>query len=273
MSDDSLRHFLKTPKGLTIAVLVPLGVIAAVPQGWRFVLPETVAATAAAMLVDLFVLRARKGRWVFPDGALITGLLVGMVLSPHERWWVAGITAAVAVASKYLLRVRRANVFNPAALGLVATFYLFNTGQSWWGALTELPMIALVLLIGSGVFVADRLRKMPCVVAFLGVYYTLVTTAAFVGEPRHVAELFRTPDLHAALFFAFYMVTDPPTSPGRAGDQVWYGAIVAVVAFTIFETIGAAYWLLAGVLVGNVWDAWHRHRDSLRRKQLHASVV
>ena len=270
MTDSSLRHFLRTPKGLTIAVLVPLSIVAAVPQGWRFVLPETVAAMAAAMAVDLFVLRARKGRWEFPDGALITGLLVGMVLSAHERWWVAAVTAAVAVGSKYLVRVRKANVFNPAALGLVATFYLFNTGQSWWGALTDLPTIALVLLIGSGIFVAERLKKMPCVVAFLGVYYVLVTIAAFVGEPRHVAELYRTPDLHAALLFAFYMVSDPPTSPGRAGDQVWYGAIVAVVAFAAFEIIGAAYWLLAGVLVGNVWDAWQRHRDSIRRKQLHA---
>ena len=36
--------------------------------------------------------------------------------------------------------------------------------------------------------------------------------AAFAGDPAHVEELYRAPDLHAALYFAFFMVTDPPTS-------------------------------------------------------------
>jgi hypothetical protein len=30
--------------------------------------------------------------------------------------------------------------------------------------------------------------------------------------------------------------------------------------FAAFELIGAAYYLLAGVLVGNVWEAWRRAR-------------
>ena len=69
---------------------------------------------------------------------------------------------------------------------------------------------------------------MPAVLAFLGVYYLLVTIAAFVGDPARVAELYRAPDLHAALFFAFFMVTDPPTSPPKHRDQIMFGAIVAV---------------------------------------------
>ncbi len=40
-------------------------------------------------------------------------------------------TAAIAIVSKHTLRLRTANIFNPAALALVATFYLFDTAQSW----------------------------------------------------------------------------------------------------------------------------------------------
>ena len=38
------------------------------------------------------------------------------------------------------------------------------------------------------------------------------------------------------------------------------GVIVAAVSYAVFEWIGAAYYLLAGVLVGNVWEAWRRSR-------------
>lgn len=266
MNARSVGRFFRTPKGIVILVVVVLTAVAGFPEGWTFVGPELAAAVVAAMLVDAPILRWRKGKWVFPDGALLTGFFVGMILSPHEPWYVAGITAAVGVASKYVVRVHKANVFNPAALALVATFYVFDTGQSWWGALTDVSPIALVLLIGTGVFVADRIKKMPSALAFLGCYYLLVTATAFIGDPRHVAELYRTPDLHAALFFAFFMVTDPPTSPPKGREQVIYGVITAVIGYSVFEFIGAAYFLLAGLLVANVWEAWRRVRDGAKRE-------
>jgi Na+-translocating ferredoxin:NAD+ oxidoreductase RnfD subunit len=164
----------------------------------------------------------------------------------------------VAVSSKYIFRTRAANIFNPAALALVAMFYVFNSGQSWWGALPELPPMAVIVLLVSGIFIADRVNKLPMVLAFLGGYYLLFTITAFVGDPGHVAEIFRAPDLHAVLYFAFFILTDPPTSPTKYRDQVVCSVIVAVVSYAVFEWIGAAYYLLAGVLVGNVWEAWRR---------------
>ena len=106
-----------------------------------------------------------------------------MLLSPHEPWHVVAITAAVGVASKYLVRTRSANVFNPAALGIVATFYVFDTGQSWWGALGDAASDA-VMLFATGIFITDRVNKMPLVLAFLATYYLLFTPTAFVGDPR-----------------------------------------------------------------------------------------
>src|SRR6185369_9447839 len=107
------------------------------------------------------------------------------------------------------------NVFNPAALALVATFYVFNTAQSWWGALPELTPIAVTVLLATGVFITFKVSKVPAVIVFLGTYYLLFTVTAFVGDPRRVAALYRAPDLNAALYFAFFMVTDPPTSPPK----------------------------------------------------------
>jgi len=255
-----VRRFFGTPKGLLIILLVILVGVAAVIDGARLIAPGLVSAVAAAVIVDLPILRLRSGKWDVPSGAVLTGMLIAMVLSPHEPWYVPACTSIAAIVSKYLVRTRSANVFNPAALGLVLTFYVFDTGQSWWGALPEGPPLAFAALLLTGIFIADRVNKMPMVLAFLGAYFGLFTITAFAGAPVHVVEIFRTPDAQAALFFAFFILTDPPTSPVRYGNQIVCALIVAGVSFAVFEWVGAAHYLLAGVLAGNVWEAWSRTR-------------
>jgi len=257
--------FFKSPKGLLTLLLAGLVGVAAPWEGlWR-IAPGLTAAGLTGMAIDAPILRWRTGRWQFPSGALLTGVIVAMLLSPFEAWPVAAITTVIGVLSKYAIRTRSANVFNPAALGIVATFYVFHTGQSWWGALGDLPLWAVAVLVGTGAFITDRVNKAPLVLVFLGIYWLLFGLTAFIGEAGHVAEIFRPPDLQMALFFAFFILTDPPTSPVKYRDQAVFGALVAFVSFAAFQWIGAAYYLLAGVLVGNVWEAWRRS-DAHRRR-------
>ena len=251
-------RFLRTPKGLLLILLVLLTAIAAPAAGPRLVLPLAAAAVVAGALIDLPILRLRSGRWEFPSGAILTGLIVAMVLSPREPWYVGAVTSAIGVAAKYVFRTRRANVFNPAALGLVVTFYIFDTGQSWWGAVTESVPVGVASLFVTGTFIAERVSKLPLVVSFLGVYFSLFTAAAYLTDPGRVAEIFRAPDLQAVLYFAFFILSDPPTSPAPHRPQLICGVVVAVAAFAIFQWTGAAHYLLSAVLVGNVWEAWRR---------------
>jgi Na+-translocating ferredoxin:NAD+ oxidoreductase RnfD subunit len=254
----SLKRFLRTPKGLLLAILTLIIAIAAGHEGWGTIAPGVVNSIVLAGVLDALILRWRRGRWEFPDGAILSAMLVAMVMSAQQRWRYTAITAVVAIISKYVFRSRAANVFNPAAFALVATFYVFDTGQSWWGALPAASPFAEAVIVLTGVFIADRVNKMPLVLTFLGVYYGLFTITSFLGDAGRVAEVFRTPDLQAAIFFAVFILTDPPTSPVKYQDQIIYGVIVAGVSFAVFQWIGAAYYLLAGVLVGNVWEAWRR---------------
>ena len=229
-------------------------------EGIRIVAPDLVSACAIAALIDLVILRARKGAWEYPSGAVLTGMIVAMVLSPFEPVWVPAVVSAIAVVSKYLVRTKAANIFNPAGLALVISYYAFNTGQSWWGALPELAPWAIAALFVTGIFITDRVNKMPLVLAFLGVYFVLFTATAFVSDPTKLVEIYRAPDLHAVLYFAFFMLTDPPTAPIKYRDQIICGVLVAGVSYALFETVGVVYYLLAGLLVGNVWEAWRRVR-------------
>ncbi len=117
---------------------------------------------------------------------------------------------------------------------------------------------AQLVLLAAGLFITGRVNKMPLVLAFLGSYFLLFTLTAYVSEPRLVAEVFRPPDVEAALFFAFIILTDPPTSPVRYSDQVVCGVLVALVGYAFFEWAGVVYYVLAGALAGNVWEAWRR---------------
>jgi Na+-translocating ferredoxin:NAD+ oxidoreductase RnfD subunit len=71
--------------------------------------------------------------------------------------------------------------------------------------------------------------------------------------------MFREPFVQAALFLAFFMLTDPPTSPNRYLDQIWFG-LVAAVSAGVAQLLGAGQvYLLLGVLVPNAVLALVRH--------------
>ncbi|MGH9574367.1 MAG: RnfABCDGE type electron transport complex subunit D [Candidatus Acidiferrales bacterium] len=268
-----LPRFFRTPKGLLLIILAVLVVISQPAARLHFVVPGVLIAVIAAGGLDGLILRMAHEEWEFPSGAMLSGLIIAMVLSPHEPWYVFVWTSAIAIASKYIFRTRSANVFNPAAFGLVVTFYMFNTGQSWWGALPEVSPYALIALVAMGIFISDRVKKIPMVLIFLGAYFLLFTVTSYLGDPANAAEIFRTPDFQSVLFFAFFILTDPPTSPVGYRDQIIYGGMVAVASYAVFELIGAAHFLLAGVLVGNIWEASRRwHRASQRRSADRSSL-
>jgi Na+-translocating ferredoxin:NAD+ oxidoreductase RnfD subunit len=262
-----LIHFFKTPKGLLTILLVLLTTIAAPGEGTGDVLRNMGASVLAAGVVDLVILRLRNGGWEHPGGAVLTAMIVAMVMRAQEPWMVPVVTSVVAVLSKYLIRTRQANVFNPAALALVLMVHVMPHGQSWWGALPEVsPLWLRAVLLFGGIYLSNRVNKLPLVLSFLGVYCCLFTATAFLGDARHVAEIFRSPDIDAALFFTFVILTDPPTSPPKYQGQWVFGIIAAVGSYAVFMAFGVAWFLLAGVLVGNIWEAWQRvHRRSQQR--------
>jgi Na+-translocating ferredoxin:NAD+ oxidoreductase RnfD subunit len=251
-----IRRFFQTPKGLLTVILAALVAMAAPGQGRAAA--GLVAAIGSAAAVDVLILRWRKRRWEYPSGAVLTSAIVAMVLRAHEPWYVTAATALIAIASKWAFRAGGANVFNPAALAMIASYYLFHAGQSWWGAQTDVNGLSKVVMVGAGIFITNRVNKMPLVLAFLASYFLLFCGATFFGNALSVAEIFRTPDLEAVLYFALFILTDPPTSPTRYREQLVCGVLVAAVSFVLFQKTGVVYYLLAGVVVGNAWEAWRR---------------
>lgn len=256
-SSSSGPSFLRTPKGQVLLIFVILLAIAAPGEDVLGLVPHLASAILAACAVDVLCTYGRTQRWVAPTGALLTGLIVAGILGPQEPITITALVGGFASVGKHVLRNRREHFFNAAALALLASSVFFGSGQSWWGALGDAPWPFVSVLLVTGVFITDRLNKFPLVLSFLGGYFAAFALISLI-DASSVAEMFRSPFVQAALFLAFFMLTDPPTSPNRVQDQVWYGFIAAGVA-VVAQLLGAGQvYLLLGVLAANVWLAVRR---------------
>jgi Na+-translocating ferredoxin:NAD+ oxidoreductase RnfD subunit len=248
---DRLKRFLRTPKGALAALCLPLAALAAGAVGWQAAVPHLATAVIGACLVDLVAARMGRNGWRWPTSAFLSGLIVGFVLGPEQSWIITLAVGGLATASKYLVRTGRGHILNPAAVALLISVPLYGTTQSWWGALPDLPWPWLLALVACGMFIVDRVNKFPLVLSFMGTYFGLLTIGAFIDPPR-VAELFRAPFVQAAVFFACFMLTDPPTSPARSIEQVLIGPLVAVVS-CVAQLLGLGQlYLLVGLVSGNL---------------------
>jgi Na+-transporting NADH:ubiquinone oxidoreductase subunit NqrB len=262
-----MKKFLRTPKGTLLAIFAGLLAIAGTATGWSVVGPHLLAAILGACGLELLVCAFVNRRLIWPTSALLSGMIVAFVLSPEtpliETLWIAGL----ATASKYLIATRRGHVFNPAALALLVSIPLFATGQSWWGAGGDLPWPFILLVLAGGALIVDRINKFPLVLTFAAVYFGAFTVPALL-DPSPVAEMFRAPFVQSAAFLAVFMLTDPPTSPGRYMEQIWFGALAAITA-CLAQLMGAGQaYLLIGVLVPNAALAGWRIIGSPRPARL-----
>ena len=252
-----LRQFLRTPKGALLAIFLGLFGVGASSVGWPVAAPHMIAAVLGAVVTELAVLRLNRRPWSFPSSALLSGMIVGFVLGPENtaRHCRRGRHPRHPVQAHHRHQaVARVQSGRP---GAAAGGAALRTGQSWWGALPDLGWPFAVVLLAAGAFIVDRINKFPLVLTFLGVLFALLGVVSKV-DPVMAAELLRAPFLQASLFCALFMLTDPPTAPGRYTDQVAIGALAAG-ACVIAEWLGAGQtYLLVGLLFGNVLLAARR---------------
>ncbi|MGE0815875.1 MAG: DUF2330 domain-containing protein [Vicinamibacterales bacterium] len=177
--------------------------------------------------------------------ALISSLSLCLLLRTDDLAWAAA-GAAIAVGSKFLIRVGGKHVFNPTNGALVAL--LLATDAAWvspgqWGA----GALAGFGFASAGLAVVHRSARSDVTLAFIAGYAGLVLArAAWLGDPWAVP-------LHhlesgAFLLFAFFMISDPKTTPDSRTGRVLFALAVAVgaawVHFRLFRPNGFL-WALA----------------------------
>ena len=174
-----------------------------------------------------------------PRSALISALSLCLLLRAGSMSLVVATTAVV-IASKFFLRVDGRHVFNPTNFGLVAV--MASVGGIWvspgqWGT----GAFFAFLLAGIGGLVIHRASRSDVTYAFVGFYAALVLgRTLWLGDPLAIP-------LHhlqngAFLLFAFFMISDPKTTPDSRAGRILFALMVALgagfVHFVLFEPNG-----------------------------------
>lgn len=239
---DAARH--RDPRLYQIAVLGSLLLygVAGLDLEVRPLHAGLVVATALAVQA----LGSRRAGIAFdPRSPLVSSLSLALLLRT-DLAVIAVLAAAVAIGGKFLLRLGDKHLFNPANLGLVVAMLV--TDRAWvspgqWGS----PALLALAVACLGLVVVRRAARSDVTWAFLAAYGGLVLgRAAWLGDPWAVP-------LHhlqsgALLIFAFFMISDPKTTPDSRAGRILYAVLVAAVAgwitFALFRTNGLI-WALA----------------------------
>ena len=182
-----------------------------------------------------------------PLSPVITGLSLSLLLrTGAPALWV--LAPVLAVGSKFLLRVRGKHLFNPAAFAIAAL--LLGADGVWvspgqWGSAAWLGL----LVASAGGMVLTRAARLDTALGFLLCFGGLLAWRAWMlGDPWAIP-------LHqvqsgSLLLFAFFMVTDPRSTPdSRAGRLLFAAAVAGVAHWLMFtwQVRPGLYFALVGV--------------------------
>lgn len=180
-----------------------------------------------------------------PRSPLISALSLCLLLRT-DHLAIAALAACIAIASKFVIRWKDKHLFNPTNLALVV---MIAGGLGWispgqWGQVAWFGF--LIACLGS--LVVTRAARADVTLAFLAFYVGLLfTRALWLGDPLTIP--LHQIESGALLIFAFFMISDPKTTPDSRSGRIVYALIVSFAAlyiqFGLFRPNGPLWGLIA----------------------------
>lgn len=202
-----------------VAAMV-LGLVGVLRFGPLEILFSTAFLITVCLVVNAFFAQIFKIN-VRIESSYITALILALVIDPISLANVSGVlpfallASILSVASKYLLVFRKKHFFNPAAIGLVLTAFVFGQFASWWiGTKWMLPLLVL-----GGFLIVHKFRRYDLVLSFV-----VASSAVLIYFAGDWSLVYRSAPI--LLFFGTVMLTEPLTTPPGRWRRIAYGAIV-----------------------------------------------
>jgi len=180
--------------------------------------------------------------------ALITSLSLSILLRANSLWfWLAA--GLIAISAKFLIRYRGKHIFNPACIGIVVVSLV--AGNAAWvspGQWGQAPIFA-AFAIGFAALVLSSAKRLDIALGFLAGFAAMLFGRAFyLGDP--VAIPIHQLQSGALLVFAFFMITDPRSTPDSRIARLIFAFVVAAFAAWLgweYHIRGAMLYALAGL--------------------------
>lgn len=234
------------PRWYQITCLACLLVYGFFGLGFELTILQTVVTLGSVLAVQLACTRIWKLPAFDPKSALISGLSLCLLLRTNHLELVV-LAAFIAIASKFVLRIKGKHIFNPTNGALVA---LLAVGAPIWVSPGQWGNVAFFAFLMSclGGLVVMRSARADVAIAFLAFWCLgLFGRSLWLGEPMTIPA--HRLESGGLLLFAFFMISDPKTTPDSRIGRVLFAFLVAFGAWWIqfrwFRTNGVL-WSLAG---------------------------
>jgi Na+-transporting NADH:ubiquinone oxidoreductase subunit NqrB len=161
--------------------------------------------------------------------AVITSLGLTILLQANSMYTYA-LAAFLAIACKFVFRMNGKHFFNPANFGIIAVMLL--TGDAWispgqWGASGILFFMVGIL----GFAVLYSVNRIDIGLFFLVALFALDYSRMIIYQGWTHDVIFHKYTNGSLLLFAFFMITDPVSTPSGYFTRKAFAIIVAVTAF------------------------------------------
>lgn len=154
--------------------------------------------------------------------AFILALIMPSVeLSDSSGWAGLALASVAAITSKFIIAIYRKHIFNPVAVGIVASGFILDQPPTWWVA-GNLELLPIVLI--GGLLILRKVQRFE----MFGVYVLAnLLVTALVTSPDMYSEALNQTFFYSPLFFAgFAMLTEPLTAPAALLPSLVFGALV-----------------------------------------------
>ena len=207
--------------------------------------------------------------------AHMTSITLSFLLYANQRLWIMALAVALAIGSKYVLRVRLngrlQHFMNPSNFALAVVLVTYQwTGVLPWGYTVNIhgvwDWLVPLIIVGLGL----RLNllftgRFPTIAAWLSTFIVLGIGRAWLQHSTVFAQLVVLTGIPTVLF-TFYMITDPQTSPSRLRSQVLFGSSIAVV-YSALLLLHLQYTMFYSVTVvcsiRGLWLCWLSLQEKL----------
>jgi enediyne biosynthesis protein E5 len=160
--------------------------------------------------------------------AIVTSFGIS-ILARADNLWVHPLLAILAISSKFVFRIDNNHVFNPANLAAVLAAYLLpgawlspgQWGQSW---------ILAAWFLALGTIVTTKARRIDIGLVFLLAFAALLSVRV-LSLGQNPVLIWHQMQNGVLLLFAFFMISDPMTTPRHAKVRLAYACAVALLAF------------------------------------------
>jgi glycine betaine catabolism B len=162
------------------------------------------------------------------ESVYITALILALIITPAislKSIEFIGLSALLAIASKYLINIKGKHIFNPAAIGVVLAGFIFNMYASWWIGTAILFPFTL-----AGIIIVKKIRRFDMVFYFFIFSLISILLLSFIHGNTNPFLIIKNIFIDSPiLFFAFIMFTEPLTTPPSSVLQNIYAVIVGIL--------------------------------------------